>query len=78
VLKTNAFLAYTHSTYPSNTGNRISLISKKNIRYEGILYSINEQSATVALKNVKSFGTEGKYDLFRLRAQTNGSFHPLP
>mmetsp|Transcript_16324 Transcript_16324/g.37760 ORF Transcript_16324/g.37760 Transcript_16324/m.37760 type:complete len:362 (+) Transcript_16324:59-1144(+) len=41
-------------------GNRISLISKKNIRYEGILYSINEQSATVALKNVKSFGTEGR------------------
>jgi len=45
-------------------GNRISLISKKNIRYEGILYSINEQSATVALKNVKSFGTEGKYTIF--------------
>ena len=41
-------------------GNRISLISKKNIRYEGILYSINEQDATVALQNVVSFGTEGR------------------
>jgi len=41
-------------------GNRISLISKKNIRYEGTLYSINESDATVALQNVKSYGTEGR------------------
>ena len=36
------------------------MISKKNIRYEGLLYSINEQNATVALQNVRSFGTEGR------------------
>jgi protein LSM14 len=36
------------------------LISKKNIRYEGVLYSINESDATVALQDVKSFGTEGR------------------
>jgi protein LSM14 len=36
------------------------LISKKNIRYEGILYSINETNSTLALQNVKSFGTEGR------------------
>eukprot|EP00521_Asterionellopsis_glacialis_P012425 CAMPEP_0195291932 /NCGR_PEP_ID=MMETSP0707-20130614/8512_1 /TAXON_ID=33640 /ORGANISM="Asterionellopsis glacialis, Strain CCMP134" /LENGTH=330 /DNA_ID=CAMNT_0040352293 /DNA_START=167 /DNA_END=1160 /DNA_ORIENTATION=- len=41
-------------------GNRISLISKKNIRYEGTLYSINESDATVALQDVRSFGTEGR------------------
>ena len=41
-------------------GKRISLISKKNIRYEGLLYSINEQNATVALQNVRSYGTEGR------------------
>uniref|UniRef100_A0A7S3L9Q7 DFDF domain-containing protein n=1 Tax=Amphora coffeiformis TaxID=265554 RepID=A0A7S3L9Q7_9STRA len=41
-------------------GKQISLISKKNIRYLGTLYSINEQNATVALQNVKSFGTEGR------------------
>lgn len=41
-------------------GSRISLISKKNIRYEGTLYSINEGDATVALQNVKSYGTEGR------------------
>jgi len=36
------------------------LISKKNIRYEGTLYSINELDATVALQNVRAFGTEGR------------------
>lgn len=41
-------------------GNHISLISKKNIRYEGILYSINETNSTLALQNVTSFGTEGR------------------
>ena len=41
-------------------GSRISLISKKNIRYEGTLYSINESDSTVALQDVKSFGTEGR------------------
>jgi len=41
-------------------GSRISLISKKNIRYEGTLYSINEADATVALQNVLTFGTEGR------------------
>ena len=36
------------------------MISKKNIRYLGTLYSINEQNATVALQNVRSYGTEGR------------------
>ena len=36
------------------------MISKKNIRYEGILYSINETNSTLALQNVKSYGTEGR------------------
>jgi len=44
-------------------GNRISLISKKNIRYEGVLYSINESDSTLALQNVKSYGTEGREKL---------------
>lgn len=54
------YLTNLRSLFSRTVGNRISLISKKNIRYEGTLYSINESDATVALQNVKSYGTEGR------------------
>ncbi|KAI0484459.1 Scd6-like Sm domain-containing protein [Xylariaceae sp. FL0804] len=41
-------------------GSRISLISKSDIRYSGILHEINSDQSTVSLENVKSFGTEGR------------------
>ncbi|KAI8337924.1 Scd6-like Sm domain-containing protein [Chlamydoabsidia padenii] len=41
-------------------GSKISLISLSDIRYVGILHSINTNDSTVSLENVRSFGTEGR------------------
>ena len=43
-------------------GSRIVLISKSEIRYEGTLYTIDTAQSTVALQNVRSFGTENRKD----------------
>ncbi|KAG5175403.1 Scd6-like Sm domain-containing protein [Tribonema minus] len=43
-------------------GSRISLISKKDIRYEGILYGIDVENSSVTLQDVKSWGTENRVE----------------
>jgi protein LSM14 len=57
-------------------GSKISLISKKNIRYEGTLYSINETDATVALQNVRAFGTEGRETEDSIAVPASDQIHP--
>ena len=41
-------------------GNEISLISKARILYEGVLYTVDTDTSTVALAQVRSFGTEDR------------------
>lgn len=41
-------------------GSKISLVSNSDIRYEGILYTINTQESTIALQSVHCCGTEGR------------------
>eukprot|EP00929_Paragymnodinium_shiwhaense_P013407 TRINITY_DN121267_c0_g1_i1.p1 TRINITY_DN121267_c0_g1~~TRINITY_DN121267_c0_g1_i1.p1 ORF type:complete len:490 (-),score=95.76 TRINITY_DN121267_c0_g1_i1:160-1629(-) len=41
-------------------GSKISLITTSDIRYEGILYTLNREESTIAVQNVRSYGTEGR------------------
>ena len=38
----------------------VRIITYSNIRFEGTLYQINPKEKTIALKNVKNYGTEDR------------------
>ncbi|XP_059469435.1 protein LSM14 homolog B isoform X2 [Neocloeon triangulifer] len=50
-------------------GSKISLISKADIRYEGRLFTVDPQECTIALSNVRSFGTEDRECSFPVSPQ---------
>ena len=44
----------------SYIGSTITVVSNRDIRYEGILTAVDTAAATVSLQNVRFFGTEGR------------------
>ena len=44
----------------SDFNGKVSIITKSEIRYEGTLAAINPQQQNLTLKDVRSFGTEGR------------------
>lgn len=50
-------------------GSKISLISKADIRYEGRLFTVDPQECTIALANVRSYGTEDRDTAYPIMPQ---------
>ena len=46
--------------FECNPGSKLSLISSWEVRFEGILYTIDRKDETICLQSVRFCGTEGR------------------
>eukprot|EP01031_Cornospumella_fuschlensis_P034951 gene34951-42327_t len=56
--------------------SRMSLITQDDVRYDGILFSINQAESSIVLKDVKSYGTEERVkDPSKIVPAINSTLH---
>lgn len=58
-------------------GSRISLISLQDVRYDGVLYSINQKESSIVLRDVRCLGTEDRVNDFSRKVLPNPNSMPF-
>merc|ERR1711871_1791644 len=58
-------------------GSRISLISLQDVRYDGVLYSINQKESSIVLRDVRCLGTEDRVVDLNRKVPSNPNSMPF-